>query len=287
MVRKRRPAASKPQGAGVGHWRHRGSLARGTCLARVDFQWRPHTEIANSPGSPAENGGAPTRNLEADSDSEPIAKPDAPVPAKTAADRTFPFPAAAEGQLVVRLSHDERQGQTGNRRQAPGYVAGGDPIKILWGPGTQSRESNRPGYKAFAWSPDRSRERRGRYAQVGGDRRGERETGKRRGPQKRPIQTVAQLTAAYRQAIAFWTPPRRNTAGAGPAENLVAAWDFAGAAEAVAKVQFAEADLALRLAARREEANLGCLEGPPHRKHQGGRCPARRPPSVSAVWAAW
>ena len=88
---------------------------------------------------------------------------------------------------------------------------------------------------------------------MGGGRRGGRETANRASAQV----TVAQLAAAYSKAVAALDAAEEKYGeGLRPAEKLIAVWDFAGAAEALEKVHFDEADLAARLAARREEAKL-------------------------------
>lgn len=67
--------------------------------------------------------------------------------------------------------------------------------------------------------------------------------------------------------------PARYTSALGPAEALARAWDFAGAAKALAKLKFEEKDLAERLATRRDEID----RRPPSRR-RGRACsrPTRR-----------
>ncbi len=213
-------------------------LAAALLAAAAALLWAPGSgDVAKRPSGSA----AKTTELSSAESSRPgKGSDDANVPSRP------PRP-PADGQLLVTLPQDERQGaRLEIDDEAHEIPPGGGPIKLSLHPGTHSLRIARPGYQAYVWS-------------------GEIEAGKKQTivptweaiAAKPPITSVAQITAAYQQAVARLDAAEEKYTGAlEPAEKLVAAWDFRGAAAALAKVQFEEADLSARLAARREEMKL-------------------------------
>ena len=168
---------------------------------------------------------------------EPILLPETPTPGPSTAPKE-----STDGQLVVTLPKDERQdAKLEIDGKAYNIPPGGEPIKVPLPPGEHSLRIERPGYQAYTWKDKIEAEKEQAIK-----------------PTWIPTRiTVAQLTAAYQQAVArLDSAEEKYSQALEPAEKLIVVWDFRGAAQALMKVQFGEADLAARLAARREEVQL-------------------------------
>ena len=170
----------------------------------------------------------------------------APPPEKSESVQPAPPAKPADGQLLLTLPPNERQGTKleidGKAYDIPPGI---DPIKVPLPPGEHKLRIERPGYQAYAWSGKLEAEKEQavppQWEAIAAAK-------------PPPVETLPQLGAAFKTALAeLEAADAQFNAALQPAEDLVTAWDFRGAAGALAKVRFDKPELAVRLEARREE----------------------------------
>ncbi|MGA2621400.1 MAG: protein kinase [Thermoguttaceae bacterium] len=259
---KPRPAGRKPKTALL--WTF-GAIVTVSLVLLAVLVWgltrSGKTELAKRQNALAVKPTEPSdsRRSKAHSGSEPIAKPDVPAPAEPPTPvKPFPPPETptpanpapppppADGRLLLTLPQDERQGaKLEIDGKAYNIPSGGDPIKVPLPPGEHKLQIERPGYQAYAWSGKLEAEKEQAVAP---------KWEAIFAAKPPPVDTLPQLSEAFKRAVGeLEAADAQFNEALKPTEDLLAAWDFRGAAEALAKVRFDKPELGVRLEARREE----------------------------------
>ena len=161
-------------------------------------------------------------------------------------------PKPADGKLAVTLPQDQRKGAKleidGKAQDIP---AGSDPIEVALAPGEHSLRIERLGYQPYAWKGEieaaKTQTAVPKWEAIVAAKPPE-------SPTPAAVATLPQLTEALKKALGDLDAADAHFNGElEPAERLIAAWDFRGAAEALAKVHFDKPNLADRLESRRDE----------------------------------